>query len=656
MGGPRGIAQHERCWSVDCLGTVAVRPASKFFRFPRDPVRCREWVKRAGNIMLASNTIKQLTNKALCNKHFSHDQFKIPGNVESRLVPKAVPSIFISSSLPDGCLPAVLPADIDLPKPTRSQVRHLNAVKVPKPPALNVSVGEGQSSISVHCVSPPREGPGPAVSRSSEKRRPLASIENTLSKSGGKSTGKRTALASSTTFQSIKRRRLDFDGSFAVTSTPATKSAPGPSRGFASPVWSSPVWPATPSGSVPFCPQNASLVVSDSSLDVNPGSSSDCASSIRTAIDNTTTPVQSSQVSEPSLAGPRSEKSRRATVRSLYNIKKSSGSPDLQKALRDNMFMRRKISRIQKTLQAVRDHRGALLRAANSPAVGDLARQMRTREGAILFGAQFRNAGRRKKGRRWTLEEKTVSLSLWRGAKKNYNLLRKILDLPGPSTLADFMTRLHFDVGENAHYFEHLAKVVRKFRPRDRACSVMWDETQVKKFLKYNEKKDKVEGFQDYGDGVDGRDKTDKCLVFMVQSLSKKWKQPVAYYFAQDEVPAKTLVRLIVAVISHLQEAGFDVRATVCDQGGNNRKAVAALQRKFQPPRPARVPLCSACKLRKKSCQGPFSRADCRECRINSIRPTVNPYFRINNDTNIWHFWDPPHLIKNLRNSFIITT
>ena len=246
-----------------------------------------------------------------------------------------------------------------------------------------------------------------------------------------------------------------------------------------------------------------------------------------------------------------------------------------------------------------------------------------------------------------------LSLSLWRGAKKNYKLLRKILDLPGPSTLAEFMTRLHFDVGENAHYFEHLAKVVRKFRPRDRACAVMWDETQVKKFLKYNEKKDKVEGFQDYGDGVDGRDKTDKCLVFLVQSLSKKWKQPVAYYFAQDEVPAKTLVRLIVAVISHLQAAGFDVRSTVCDQGGNNRKAVTALQRKFQPPRPERVPLCDACKLKKKSRQGPFSKADCRECRINSIRPAVNPYFRINNDTNIWHFWDPPHLIKNLRNSFM---
>ena len=62
----------------------------------------------------------------------------------------------------------------------------------------------------------------------------------------------------------------------------------------------------------------------------------------------------------------------------------------------------------------------------------------------------------------------------------------------------------------------------------------------------------------------------------MAQSLSRAWKQPIAYYLSHGETPDSVLQRLIVCVIVSLQDVSFDVRASVSNQGGNNVAAVGA--------------------------------------------------------------------------------
>lgn len=153
----------------------------------------------------------------------------------------------------------------------------------------------------------------------------------------------------------------------------------------------------------------------------------------------------------------------------------------------------------------------------------------------------------------------------------------------------------------------------------------------------------------------------------MVQSLGKAWKQPVAYYFSEGDTPGQILKDSIVGVISELQEIRFDVRASVSDQGGNTC-AIGALRSRFQPEvRSSHVTLCDDSKKKRKTVtvgrkatRAPgersrgtpaFSRQDCAVCRANSIRPAEVTFYRINKP-HIYHFWNVPHLLKNLRNNF----
>ena len=71
------------------------------------------------------------------------------------------------------------------------------------------------------------------------------------------------------------------------------------------------------------------------------------------------------------------------------------------------------------------------------------------------------------------------------------------------------------------------------------------DEISLKEGLSYDEKKDRVDGLEDFG--VLGRTKqiANQGLVFMVRGLSTNWKQPLAYFFARDSTPDDHLSLLI---------------------------------------------------------------------------------------------------------------
>ncbi|KAK3923596.1 DNA transposase [Frankliniella fusca] len=195
------------------------------------------------------------------------------------------------------------------------------------------------------------------------------------------------------------------------------------------------------------------------------------------------------------------------------------------------------------------------------------------------------------------------------------------------------MSHIEFETGQNATYLNHLQNVIKNFSPSERACVLMWDETQIRKSVHYNEGKDCIEGTVNHGDGIYYRDIANKALVFMVRSITKSWKQSVAYYLSEGELPAEKLKDLIVGVIVSLQEIGLDVRASVSDQGGNNRAAIRCLRKQFTPDanRKKRLPLCS---------------------RQNAIQPASVLHYRVNSSTNIYHLWDVPHLLKSVRNNF----
>ncbi|KAH9642131.1 hypothetical protein HF086_007441 [Spodoptera exigua] len=107
-------------------------------------------------------------------------------------------------------------------------------------------------------------------------------------------------------------------------------------------------------------------------------------------------------------------------------------------------------------------------------------------------------------------------------------------------------------------------------------CVVMFDEVSLKSNVAYNERKDKITSLVDNGQNRK-TEFADHAQVFMLRGLIYNYKQAISYTFASSATKGPELAQQIKDVIRGLQESGFIVVATVCDQGPNNSQALKLL-------------------------------------------------------------------------------
>ena len=701
MGRSSRSAGTQRCSAKDCGTCKSKFPKLKFFRFPANIERCKEWVRRSGDNLLLLHTHSQLLNKALCSRHFLPNCFRISGNIESGLNQNVLPTIFTKPFLgSDEMPPNYL---ITGPSPASSSANSENAspgvsdLKVKKNYFVFSAQKQSASTPSHGKASQPTQVSGGGVTSSfpAVLRTPLqqSSLQNaSVPVSADALVFEETPVSTFLGKENVpscvenvhrKRRRLDYsDINFKMPSQQlnahASMSPPLPTPvSFHSSQSAEASTTALFDSSTPLAeplPGADALTPDLSCIHANNATHPTSHTGLKRKSPDTPAdtlfPGQSSDISPGNvIATPKkpSQPNLRASVLSNYGVHKTDVTPRKKKMITHVRSLQLKVRSLQRSLMAVKDSKKALIKLANHPSVEKL--KFKTKEAGVLFEAQLQNRGKKRNGHRWTLEQKTLGLVLLRNSRKNYSFLCKILKLPGATTLRALMSKIEFEVGQNKHFFEHLKETVKDFKPMDRAVTVMWDEVHVKSALKYMENKDRVVGYVDHDDGEHEKTVANKCLVFMVQSLSRPWKQPVAYYFSHGETPDSVLQKLIVCVIVSLQDIGFDVRASVSDQGGNNVAAVGALRSKLQPnPKRKAVPFCADCTEKRKkfvvarkasgltkasgSNVSKFSRRNCRQCRLNAIKPSEVTYYRINRDCNIYHFWDVPHLLKNTRNNF----
>jgi len=203
-----------------------------------------------------------------------------------------------------------------------------------------------------------------------------------------------------------------------------------------------------------------------------------------------------------------------------------------------------------------------------------------------------------------------LALSLLKRSPKSYSFLRLLFPLPSRRTLQSVLSNVHFTAGINAHVFGALQHSLQKMSDRDRYCCLLFDEMSIRENVRFNQKVDCIEGFEDYGTERT-RSIANHALLFMVRGLHRKWKQPVAYYFIRGSTKANLLVRFLNEVLGACQNAGIQVVATVCDMAANNVKALKLL--------------------------GATRR---------------KPFFKFQ-DREMVTVYDPPHLLKCTRNLFL---
>lgn len=225
------------------------------------------------------------------------------------------------------------------------------------------------------------------------------------------------------------------------------------------------------------------------------------------------------------------------------------------------------------------------------------------------------------KGRRYTLDEKIFFLSLLKQSPRGYQLLRKIFAVPSRRTLTNLLTKIPFGTGINKAIMDSLSIKIESMKPLDRLCSVIFDEMNLDTILQFNRKHDIVDGFQDNGP-LDRKPLfADKVMVFMARGICLKWKQPLAYYFNEGGMKSDLLVKAIKDVVESCQMAGLQVKTLICDQGTTN---VTAFKKLY---------------------------AETNEY-FNSIGEENKLFGVLINNIEIIPMYDPPHLLKGMRNNF----
>lgn len=232
---------------------------------------------------------------------------------------------------------------------------------------------------------------------------------------------------------------------------------------------------------------------------------------------------------------------------------------------------------------------------------------------------QIKNAGKRPRGHRFTFEEKCMAFAIYKQSPKCYRqLLSKILTLPCKQTLMKHSALVRFEAGINPTLMTFLSDVVKDMHEKDKIVTLAWDEMSLSAHLDFCKVKDYIDGFVDNGKTTSDEFAT-HALVFMVRGAHKSYKQPISYFLTQN-ISKDELAQLITLVTEAVMDVGLKVIGSVCDAVSTNLGAVRLLTE----PKMARLP---------KFC-------------VNLLE------YRIRN-ASIIHFFDPPHLIKTIRNNML---
>lgn len=168
---------------------------------------------------------------------------------------------------------------------------------------------------------------------------------------------------------------------------------------------------------------------------------------------------------------------------------------------------------------------------------------------------QINNSGKRNHGQRYTPEQKSLSLAIYKQSPKTYRFLQKLFTLPSKKTLARHSAYLRFESGINPKLFEFIKDKVQDLLEKDTYCTVAWDEVALMAHLDYCPTMDVIDGFEELLN-VRRPNFATHALTFMIRGINTPFKQPIAYFFT-DGLKGYELCELIQLVINAVLDTGI---------------------------------------------------------------------------------------------------
>lgn len=163
---------------------------------------------------------------------------------------------------------------------------------------------------------------------------------------------------------------------------------------------------------------------------------------------------------------------------------------------------------------------------------------------------------------------KDFSKTLFFYSPKAYAYVRKIFTLPHPSTIRSWMSSTHCEPGFLSEVLGFLKLEVQKCDWLQDCC-LIFDSMAIRKQLVWEPSKGKYFGNVDFDDGSENSDLASEALVFLVVSLTKRFKCPIAYYFV-NKINSSALSTLVTSAIVKLHEIGIRIWSVTCDGAPSN--------------------------------------------------------------------------------------
>lgn len=172
----------------------------------------------------------------------------------------------------------------------------------------------------------------------------------------------------------------------------------------------------------------------------------------------------------------------------------------------------------------------------------------------------------------WTAKERSLFLKLQYKSPSAFKMLKKMgFALPGLSTMRDWYNTIPFDTGLSDEMISIIKEKLEDGNPINRKCILLLDEMTIKNHLQYDEKTDKIYGYEDFQEFGRNATPARHALVFMLSGINKQWKQVIAHYYGTAK---KDLLKdIILRLLEKLVAEGIEVVAVNCDQGSANRGA-----------------------------------------------------------------------------------
>ncbi|TGZ55055.1 Uncharacterized protein DBV15_12509 [Temnothorax longispinosus] len=211
----------------------------------------------------------------------------------------------------------------------------------------------------------------------------------------------------------------------------------------------------------------------------------------------------------------------------------------------------------------------------------------------MFIDMQIKNLRKHPKGIRFTLDEKILALS-YKESHSGYKLLQQLFTLPSSRTLRRLLQKVPIHAGINNIIFSYLSH--QQSLITNVIDKLYWGHKRTQRIA-------------------------DHALVFMLRGIRTGWKIPLSHNFCKSQTKTPQLMRYIKEIVHEITKAGFIIVATICDQGSSN---VAALNQFLSD-----------------------SRSNCLK-KGEQFDETI-----ILDNQKIIVLYDPPHLLKEIRNNFL---